>query len=64
MHRKRIADIQPPKITLQEMPENKPQKQTETNVTEMACYRAESAVASLIIPYLIPHTEEKRMFIK
>ena len=34
------------------------------NVIEMICYRAETTVASLIVPYLIRHTEEKRMSIK
>ncbi|MBN2236585.1 MAG: hypothetical protein JW729_03440, partial [Bacteroidales bacterium] len=34
------------------------------NVIKMICYRAESSVASLLIPYLANANKEKRMVVK
>lgn len=59
-----------PKITLKEMPDQTRYNKLKTeskllmNVIKMICYRAESAVASLIAPHLNRHREEKRMVIK
>ena len=60
----------PPKITLEQMPEQKRYNKLKTeskilmNVIKMICYRAESSVASLITPYIGKAEEEKRMIIK
>jgi len=60
----------PPKIKLNEMPEKNRYNKLKTeskllmNVIKMICYRAESAVASLIAPYLSWAEDEKRLFIK
>lgn len=62
--------ICPHKIKLYQMPENLKYNQLKTeskllmNVIKMICYRAESAVASLVAPFLQRATDEKRMFIK
>ncbi len=59
-----------PKITLAQMPdENRYNKlKTESkilmNVIKMICYRAESAMASLLAPYLANADKEKRMVVK
>ena len=58
------------KITLAQMPEQKRYNKLKTeskllmNVVKMICYRAESAVASLITPYLARADYEKRMLVK
>jgi hypothetical protein len=60
----------PPKITLQEMPDKvrynklKAESKQLMNVIKMICYRAESAVAALLSPYLRRADEEKRMLVK
>ena len=60
----------PVRITLKEMPNQTRYNKLKTeskllmNVIKMICYRAESAVASLIVPYLKGAADEKRMFIK
>jgi hypothetical protein len=60
----------PPKIKLSQMPEEIRYNQLKTesklllNVIKMICYRAESAVATLISPSLSRSIDEKRMFIK
>ena len=60
----------PPKITLKEMPEKvrynklKTESKLLINVVKMICYRAESAVASLLEPYLSRADDEKRMLVK
>jgi hypothetical protein len=59
-----------PKIKLSQMPEEKRYNQLKTesklllNVIKMICYRAESAVVTLISPSLSRAVDEKRMFIK
>ncbi|PCH86382.1 MAG: hypothetical protein COB88_08030 [Flavobacteriales bacterium] len=60
----------PPKITLKQMPDQTRYNKLKTesklliNVIKMICYRAESAVASLIAPNLSREKEEKRMVVK
>lgn len=67
---KTIRKQYPPKIALKEMPEQNRYNKLKTeskllmNVIKMICYRAESAVASLIAPHLARDQEEKRMLIK
>jgi hypothetical protein len=59
-----------PRITLAQMPEQERYNKLKTeskilmNVIKMICYRAESAVASLISPYLENAQNEKRMMVK
>lgn len=59
-----------PRIKLSQMPEEKRYNKLKTeskifmNVIKMICYRAESAVASLIAPYLANADKEKRMVVK
>jgi hypothetical protein len=66
MERKKIQ----PRIKLSQMPEEKRYNKLKTeskifmNVIKMICYRAESAVASLISPYLANADKEKRMVVK
>lgn len=66
MERKKIQ----PRIKLGQMPEEKRYNKLKTeskifmNVIKMICYRAESAVASLISPYLANADKEKRMVVK
>jgi len=66
MERKKIQ----PRIKLSQMPEEKRYNKLKTeskmfmNVIKMICYRAESAVASLISPYLVNAHKEKRMVVK
>ena len=61
---------QPPRITLYQMPNQERYNKLKTeskilmNVIKMICYRAESAVASLITPYLKNAENEKRMLVK
>jgi hypothetical protein len=61
---------QPPKIKLSQMPDHKRYNRLKTeskllmNVIKMIAYRAESAVASIITPYLSRSDDEKRMAIK
>ena len=60
----------PPKIKLREMPEKirfnklKTESKLLMNVIKMICYRAESAVASLVAHHLNRADEEKRMLVK
>ena len=60
----------PHRITLKEMPDQTRYNKLKTeskifmNVIKMICYRAESAVVSIITPYLKGAKDEKRMFIK
>ncbi len=60
----------PPKITLKEMPEQirynklKTESKILINVIKMICYRAESAVASLLASHLNRAKNEKRMLVK
>jgi hypothetical protein len=60
----------PAKVKLKEMPEKNRYNKLKTesklliNVIKMICYRAESALASLAVPYLSRSEDEKRMFIK
>lgn len=64
--RKRI----PPKIKLSQMPQQKRYNKLKTeskllmNVIKMIAYRAESAVASYIAPFLSKADDEKRMVVK
>jgi hypothetical protein len=59
-----------PHIKLSQMPEEKRYNKLKTeskifmNVIKMICYRAESAVASIISPYLANADKEKRMVAK
>jgi hypothetical protein len=59
-----------PRIKLSQMPEEKRYNKLKTeskifmNVIKMICYRAESAVASLLAPYLANADKEKRMVVK
>lgn len=59
-----------PRLTVRQMPEQirynklKTESKLLMNVIKMICYRAESAVASLISPYLKRADKEKRMLIK
>ena len=59
-----------PRIKLCQMPEQKRYNKLKTeskllmNVIRMICYRAESAVASWIAPYLVRANDEGRMFVK
>lgn len=59
-----------PKISLAQMPEEKRYNKLKTeskilmNVIKMICYRAESALASLLAPYLANADKEKRMVVK
>ena len=59
-----------PKIQLSQMPEQQRYNKLKTeskilmNVIKMICYRAESAVASWITPFLSKADDEKRMLIK
>lgn len=59
-----------PRIKLSQMPEEKRYNKLKTeskifmNVIKMICYRAESAVASFISPYLANADKEKRMVVK
>jgi hypothetical protein len=59
-----------PKIKLSQMPEQKRYNKLKTeskmlmNVIRMICYRAESAIASWIAPYLTRAEDEKRMVVK
>jgi hypothetical protein len=59
-----------PKIQLSQMPEQvrynklKTESKILMNVIKMICYRAESAVASWVAPYLSRAVDEKRMLIK
>lgn len=59
-----------PKIKLSQMPDQerynklKPESKMLMNVIKMICYRAESAVASCIAPYVSKADDEKRMLIK
>lgn len=60
----------PPKIQLKEIPEDKRTNKLKTeskmlmNILKMICYRAETAVCSLIAPYFKKYDDEKRMFVK
>lgn len=60
----------PAKVKLKEMPEKirynklKTESKLLINVIRMICYRAESAVASIVSPYLSRAEDEKRMFVK
>lgn len=60
----------PAKIKLKEMSEKNRYNKLKTesklliNVIRMICYRAESAVASIVSPYLSRAEDEKRMFVK
>lgn len=60
----------PPKIKLGQMPEQvrynklKTESKLLMNVIKMICYRAESAIASWIAPFLGKPQEEKRMVVK
>lgn len=60
----------PARIKLEQMPEQirynklKTESKILMNIIKMICYRAESAMASLVAPYLSRAREEKRMFIK
>jgi hypothetical protein len=66
MERKKLQ----PRIKLSQMPEEKRYNKLKTeskifmNVIKMICYRAESAVASIISPYLANADKEKRMVVK
>jgi len=66
MERKKLQ----PRIKLGQMPEEKRYNKLKTeskifmNVIKMICYRAESAVASIISPYLANADKEKRMVVK
>jgi hypothetical protein len=66
MERKKLQ----PHIKLSQMPEEKRYNKLKTeskifmNVIKMICYRAESAVASLLSPYLANADKEKRMVVK
>jgi hypothetical protein len=66
MERKKIQ----PRIKLSQMPEEKRYNKLKTeskifmNVIKMICYRAESAVASLLSPYFANADKEKRMVVK
>ena len=66
MERKKLQ----PRIKLGQMPEEKRYNKLKTeskifmNVIKMICYRAESAVASFISPYLANADKEKRMVVK
>jgi len=59
-----------PRIKLSQMPEEKRYNKLKTeskifmNVIKMICYRAESAVASIISPHLANAEKEKRMVVK
>ena len=59
-----------PKIKLAQMPDNERYNKLKTeskilmNVIKMICYRAESAVASILEPYLANAHKEKRMVVK
>ena len=59
-----------PKITLSQMPEQNRYNKLKTeskllmNVIKMICFRAESAVASLITPYFNRAGDEKHMVVK
>ena len=59
-----------PKITLAQMPDQKRYNKLKTeskllmNVIKMICYRAESAIASFLSPYLNRAVDEKRMLVK
>jgi hypothetical protein len=60
----------PPRVKLAQLPEQERHNKLKTeskilmNVIKMICYRAESAVASLISPYLENAENEKRMLVK
>lgn len=60
----------PAKIRLEQMPEQSRYNKLKTeskilmNIIKMICYRAESAMATLVTPYLSTARQEKRMFIK
>jgi len=66
MERKKLQ----PRIRLSQMPEEKRYNKLKTeskifmNVIKMICYRAESAVASILSPYLANADKEKRMVVK
>ncbi|MFC2087691.1 putative transposase [Bacteroidota bacterium] len=66
MERKKLQ----PHIKLNQMPEERRYNKLKTeskifmNVIKMICYRAESAVASLLSPYLTNADKEKRMVVK
>jgi hypothetical protein len=59
-----------PRIKLKNMPEqtryNKLKQESKMlmNIIKMICYRAETAVANLLAPYLYNATDEKRMLVK
>jgi len=63
-------ELLPPKIQLGKMPEKvrynklKTESKILMNVIKMICYRAESAVAACIAPYLSKADDEKRMLVK
>jgi hypothetical protein len=63
-------ELHPPRITLEQMPENQRYNKLKTeskllmNVIKMICYRAESAVASILAPFLENADNEKRMLVK
>ena len=60
----------PARIKLEQMPDQTRYNKLKTeskilmNIIKMICYRAESALASLVTPYLSRAREEKRMLIK
>lgn len=62
--------LQQPKIKLSQMPDHQRYNKLKTeskilmNVIKMIAYRAESAVASIITPYLSRSDDEKRMVVK
>lgn len=59
-----------PKIKLAQMPKEERYNKLKTeskilmNVIKMICYRAESALAALLAPYLVNAEKEKRMLVK
>lgn len=60
----------PARVKLKQMPEQTRYNKLKTeskmlmNIIKMICYRAESAMADLALPYLARAREERRMFIK
>ncbi len=60
----------PPRIKLKDMPQTNRYNKLKTeskmlmNIIKMICYRAETAVANLAVPYLAKDADEKRKFIR
>jgi hypothetical protein len=67
---KEIRSKTPNRIALKEIPIEKRINKLKTeskilmNIIKMICYRAESAVASLLAPFFAKYDDEKRMFVK